>query len=159
LADRDAHAVILVGGSGCGARDCSVRALAQRGRVAFHGVGLSPGETTAFGVIDERPVLIVPGRFDAALAVWLMLGRRMLARLRGCTRDDRGMDVVLARKITSTLGLVEVVPVKREADGAVPLASGYLPLQTLVRADGYIVVPAASEGFPAGATVEMRPLP
>jgi len=159
LADRDAHAVILIGGSGSGARDRSVRALAQCGRVAFHGVGLAPGETAAFGAIEDRPVLVVPGRFDAALAVWLVLGRAMLARLCGRTRDDRGIDVVLARKIASTLGLAEMVPVKREADGVVPLASGYLPLQALARADGYVLVPSDSEGFAAGAHVEMRPLP
>jgi molybdopterin molybdotransferase len=159
LGDRDAHAVILIGGSGGGARDRSVRALAQRGHVAFHGLGLAPGETAAFGTMGERPVLIVPGRFDAALAVWLVLGRHMLARLCGRTHDHSGTDVVLARKVASTLGLAEVVPVKREADGLVPLASGYLPLQALARADGYIVVPAESEGYPAGTKVEMRPLP
>ena len=32
-----------------------------------------------------RPVLLLPGRLDAALAVWLVLGRRMLARLSGGT--------------------------------------------------------------------------
>ena len=159
LADRDAHAVILIGGSGSGARDRSVSALAQRGRVAFHGVGLSPGETAAFGAIDRRPVLIVPGRFDAALAVWLVLGRRLLARLCGRTHEDRGTDVVLTRKVASTLGLAEIVPVKREAEGVVPLASGYLPLQALARADGYVLVPADSEGFAAGTRVAMRPLP
>src|ERR1700724_3003583 len=154
LADVRAHAVILVGGTGSGARDHSVRALAKRGHVAFHGVGLSPGETTAFGTVYERPVLIVPGRFDAALAAWLVLGRRMLARLCGRAGGDRGTPVVLTRKVASTLGLAEVVPVRREADGIVPLASGYLPLQALAHADGYILVPADSEGYPPGTPVE-----
>ena len=78
-----ADAVLVVGGSGSGQRDRSVRTLARRGRVAFHGVGLMPGETAAFGTIEARPVLVVPGRLDAALAVWLTLGARMLARLCG----------------------------------------------------------------------------
>jgi molybdopterin molybdotransferase len=154
-------AIILVGGSGAGRRDRSVHDLARRGSVGFHGVGLSPGETAAFGTVENRPVLILPGRLDAALVAWLMLGRRMLARLCGRRDDDAEprTPVVLARKIASTLGLAEVVPVKREADGVVPLASGYLALQALVRADGYIVVPAESEGYPAGACVDMWPLP
>jgi molybdopterin molybdotransferase len=154
-----ADALILIGGSGSGRRDSSVRELARRGHVAFHGVGLTPGETAAFGMIDQRPVLIVPGRIDAAVAVWLTLGRRMMARLCAYDFDDTGTPVVLTRKIASTLGLVELVPVMRETDGVVPLASGYLPLQSLARAEGYVVVPADSEGFPAGARVEMRPLP
>lgn len=152
--------VILIGGSGSGRRDDSVRELARHGSVAFHGVALTPGETAAFGMFEERPVLIVPGRLDAALAVWLTLGRRMVARLAGRTDDDAAsMPVVLTRKIASTLGLTEIVPVRREEEGVEPLASGYLTLHALACADGYIIVPADSEGFPQGATVEMRGLP
>ncbi len=152
--------VILIGGSGSGRRDDSVRELARRGSVAFHGLGLTPGETAAFGMIEQRPVLIVPGRLDAALAVWLTLGRRMVARLAGRSNDEETCTpVVLTRKIASTLGLVEIVPVRREPQGVAPLASGYLTLQSLARADGYVVVPAESEGFAAGARVELRPLP
>jgi molybdopterin biosynthesis enzyme len=159
-ARAQARAIIVIGGSGVGRRDRSVRDLAQHGRVAFHGVALAPGETSAFGVLNEHPVLIVPARLDAALAVWLTLGRRMMARL--CGRNDEedwGTSVTLTRKIASTLGLVELVPVAREAGGVVPLASGYLPLQALARSDGYVMVPAESEGFAAGARVEMRPWP
>jgi molybdopterin biosynthesis enzyme len=101
----------------------------------------------------------VPGRLDAALAVWLTLGRRMLARLADAKVDDGAAPVVLARKITSTLGLAELVLVMREGDGVVPLASGYLPPSALARADGFVMVPADREGFPEGARVEMRPLP
>ncbi len=152
-------AVILIGGSGSGRRDTSVVELARLGTVAFHGVGLAPGETAAFGIVDRRPVLVIPGRLDAALAVWLTLGRRMLARLAGRDDAEPGTPLTLTRKIASTLGLAEVVPVARAAGGVAPLASGYLPLQALARADGYVLVPADREGFAPGAEVEMRPLP
>ncbi len=155
----DDAAIILIGGSGSGRRDRSVADLARRGTVAFHGVGLAPGETAAFGTVGERPVLIVPGRLDAALAVWLTLGRRMVARLAGYDDSEPATPVTLTRKIASSLGLAEIVPVARADGGVVPLASGYLPLQALARADGYVLVPADSEGFPAGAAVAMRPLP
>ena len=152
--------VMLIGGSGSGRRDDSVRELAQHGSVAFHGVALAPGETAAFGMFERRPVLIVPSRLDAALAVWLTLGRRMLVRLSGRSDvEEAHTSVVLTRKIASTLGLAEIVPVRREADGVEPLASGYLTLQSLARANGYIIVPPDSEGFPPGARVDMRPLP
>jgi molybdopterin biosynthesis enzyme len=41
----------------------------------------------------------------------------------------------------------------------VPLASGYLPLQSLLRADGWILVPPDSEGYAPGSRVAVRPLP
>jgi len=159
-ARAQADGIIVIGGSGAGRRDSSVRELARHGRVAFHGVGLAPGETAAFGILNEHPVLIMPARLDAALAVWVTLGRRMMARL--CGRDeveDWSTAVTLTRKIAATLGFVEIVPVAREADGVAPLALGYLPLQALARSDGYVLVPAESEGFAAGARVEMRPWP
>jgi molybdopterin biosynthesis enzyme len=159
IAGTEQDAIILVGGSGSGRRDRSVIDLARLGSVAFHGVGIAPGETAAFGTIGQRPVLIVPGRLDAALAVWMTLGRRMLARLCDGELDDRGVPVVLARKIASTLGFAELVPVMREGRGVVPLASGYLPPQALARADGFVLVPPDLEGFAEGATVTMELLP
>jgi len=159
FAHQDHDAIMIVGGSGLGRRDRAVRELAQRGEVAFHGVGLAPGETAAFGMIGTRPVLVVPGRLDAALAVWLTLGRRMLMRRAGCDENEPGQVGVLAQKITSALGLAELVPLARDGDKLTPLASGYLPLQALARADGYVLVPADSEGFAAGTRIEMRPLP
>jgi molybdopterin biosynthesis enzyme len=104
-------------------------------------------------------VLVVPGRLDAALAVWLTLGGRMLARLSGREPDDQGATVMLNRKIASTLGFAELVPVTREEGGVAPLASGYLSPQSLARADGFVLVPADREGYAAGAQVEMRRLP
>jgi len=159
IAQVGEDAVVIIGGSGSGQRDRGVVELAKLGSVSFHGVGLTPGETAAFGTIAQRPVLIVPGRLDAALAVWLTLGRSMLARLAGATVDAGGSPVLLTRKVTSTLGLAELVLVMREGDGVAPLASGYLPPSALARADGFVIVPPDSEGFPQGATVDMRPLP
>jgi molybdopterin biosynthesis enzyme len=159
LDDADTDGVIVIGGSGTGKRDRSVRELARRGKVEFHGVGLTPGETAAFGMIASRPVLVVPGRLDAALAVWLTLGRWMLLQLAGCKENEPEISGVLAQKIASPLGLAELVPVVRYGDKIMPLAFRYLTLHALTGADGYVLIPAASEGLPAGSTVEMRPLP
>jgi molybdopterin molybdotransferase len=155
----DTDAIIVVGGSGGGERDRSVHTLARLGQLAFYGVGLTPGETTAFGITESCPVLVVPGRLDAALSAWLVLGRYMLSRLCGRDKEDTIWPVTLTRKITSTVGLAEVVVARREENRAVPLAAGYLSLQALADADGWIFVPADLEGIPADATVAMKPLP
>ena len=55
--------------------------LAREGRLAVHGIALTPGETAALGFVGPRPVLMLPGRLDAALGVWLVVGRRILERL------------------------------------------------------------------------------
>jgi len=159
LNDEDADAVVAIGGTGSGLNDRSVHTLARIGRVAFHGIGITPGETTALGFAGDRPVLLLSGRFDAALAGWLTIGRRMLARLAFRLIEDQPFSAELARKIASPLGLAEVVPVRRRIGKVEPLASGYLPIQALMRAEGWILVPADSEGYPAGARVVVRPWP
>ena len=99
------------------------RRFADKGRLVVHGMALSPGETAAFGFAGPRPVLLLPGRLDAALSVWLVAGRRMLARLAGGRDHEPGTTATLARKVTSTVGLAEVVAVRRSGDSVEPLAS------------------------------------
>jgi molybdopterin molybdotransferase len=157
FANQDADAIIVIGGTGLGRNDTSVRALATAGRVEVHGVALTPGETAAFGKIGPRPALLVPGRLDGALAVWLTLGRQLLARLSGRTEQPAGSTAVLSRKHASPLGLAEVVPVRVNGGQAEPIASGYWPLEAILRVNGWILVPADSEGYPARAEVMLRP--
>lgn len=161
LAAESADAIVVIGGTGSGRNDASVHMLAREGRLAVHGIALTPGETAALGFVGARPVLMLPGRLDAALSVWLTVGRRMLERL-AATNNKESEPVetlALARKVTSTVGLTEVVPVRRNAGAAEPLASKYLPISSLARSDGWILVPADSEGYAAGTAVQLRPWP
>jgi molybdopterin biosynthesis enzyme len=164
LNDESADAVIVLGGSGMGRNDKSVATLAQNGRVEIHGFALRPGETAALGAVagagKERTVLIVPGRFDAALAVFAILGLRLVAKLCGRTRYIVQTPVTLSRKLASQVGIAEFVPLARTSKNeAEPVATGTLPLSALARSDGWLMVPAESEGYPAGSRVEMRFFP
>ena len=159
VADKNNDAIIAVGGTGSGRRDTAVQTLARLGRVETHGIAIAPGETAAFGFAGERPVLLIPGRIDAALALWLLIGRHLVAKLAGGSVPDAPTVVPLKRKVTSTIGMTDLIPVSCAGGMAEPLASGYLSLTALARSDGWIVVPADSEGFPAGAQVAVRPWP
>jgi molybdopterin biosynthesis enzyme len=159
LKDDSTDCVVAIGGTGQGRKDNSVNTLARVGNVLFHGIGIMPGETTAFGFAGKRPVLLLPGRVDAALAGWLTVGRRMLARLCFRLMEEQPFPAELGRKIASPLGLAEVVPIRRRAGLVEPLASGYLPMQVLARSEGWILIPADSEGHPQGARVIVRPWP
>lgn len=157
--DDGADMVVAIGGTGSGRNDHSVRTLARIGEVAYHGIAITPGETTAIGFVGQHPVLLLPGRFDAALAGWLTVGRRMLAKRAFRLIEEQPFAAELGRKIASPLGLAEVVPVRRRLGRVEPVAQGYLPLQALMKAEGWILVPADSEGHPEGARVVVRPWP
>jgi molybdopterin biosynthesis enzyme len=159
LSDEAADAFVTIGGTGAGRRDAGVNALARVGRVDIHGMGIRPGESAAFGAVKSRPVLMLPGRLDAALAIWLTVGRRLLGRLAASSESEPATQVRVARKVVSTVGLAEVVPVGLCDGGVEPLASGYFPWQSLTHAAGWILVSPESEGVPAGAAVDMHPFP
>jgi molybdopterin molybdotransferase len=164
LGEARAHAGFVVGGTGSGRGDSSVRTLARFGRVEAHGIAVSPGETAAVGYVGTRPVLLMPGRLDSALAIWLLIGRHVIAQLAGSRVEDTPQVLPLKRKVTSTIGLTELIPVRYDQDtahGTVadPLASGYLSFESLTGSDGWISVPPESEGFAAGAPVAVRPWP
>ena len=79
-----------------------------------------------------------------------MVGRCVacLYRLSGQQRET--VTVPLARKIASTVGLAEIVLLERQADAWMPLATGDLPLETVARADAWLLVSGGSEGYAAG---------
>jgi molybdopterin molybdotransferase len=155
----DADGIVAIGGTGSGRNDASVSTLARLGRVEAHGIALSPGETAAFGMVETRPVLLLPGRIDGALAAWLLLGQPMLARLAASREELPAVAATLTRKVASNLGLAELIPVRLRDGEAEPLGSGYLPLQTIAQADGWILVAADREGHPGGTSVMVRPWP
>jgi molybdopterin molybdotransferase len=159
LSEGQCDAVIGIGGTGSGRRDDAVQELARRGRVEAHGLAICPGETAAVGFVGNRPVLLIPGRLDAALAVWLLIGRHLVAKLAGGVVEDTPMILPLRRKVTSTIGMTEIIPVSRSDGMAEPLGSGYLSLTALSRSDGWIVVPAEREGFAAGSEVAVNQWP
>jgi molybdopterin biosynthesis enzyme len=159
LSEGQCDAVIGIGGTGSGRRDDAVQELARRGQIEAHGIAICPGETAALGFVGNRPVLLVPGRLDAALAVWLLIGRPLAARLAGGSIDDLPITASLRRKVISTIGMTEVIPVSCSDGMAEPLGSGYLSLTALTRSDGWMLVSAASEGFAAGSEVTFNQWP
>lgn len=145
--------LLTIGGSGVGRNDATVSALARRGQVLTHGVALQPGRTAAVGRIGTIPVVALPGAPDHALAAWLALVLPALDRLSGRNRRKTSTRL-LARKIASSVGLAEIALLE-EKDGAwLPLATGDLPLQSIARADAWLLVPGSSEGFAAGTPAD-----
>ncbi len=104
-------------------------------------------------------MLLIPGRLDAALAIWLLIGRYLVAKLAGGGVEELPALLPLKRKVASAIGLAELIPVSCAGGMAEPLASGYLSHSALARSDGFIVIPADSEGFAAGTPVAVRAWP
>jgi len=145
--------LLVIGGSGVGRTDATVTALAGRGEVFAHGIALQPGRTSAVGRIDTTPVVVLPGAPDQAFAAWWTLAMPALDRLSG-RRPRKTLNLPLARKIASLVGIAEIVLLQRKQGAWVTLAAGELSLDAIARAEAWLVVSGGSEGFAAGTDVD-----
>jgi molybdopterin biosynthesis enzyme len=152
LDGSDGDLLVVIGGSGVGRTDSSVIALAARGDVIAHGLALQPGRTAAVGRIGQTPVVIVSGAPDQALAVWWTIVLPVLDRL--AARQRGTLTLPLARKIASSVGIAEVVLLRREQGAWMPLAAGDLPFEVIARADAWLLVAGDSEGYAAGTPAD-----
>ncbi len=156
---RSAADVVLVsGGSSVGQEDHAPLLLGQHGELAFHGIAMRPSSPTGLGRLDGRLVVLLPGNPVSCLCAYDFFAGRAIRALAGRSKDwpYRRVRAPLARKISSAVGRLDYLRV-RLADGHVePLAVGGASLlSSTTRADGFVLVPADSEGAPAGAEVEV----
>jgi len=152
----DADIVIVSGGSSVGVEDLAPMLVAQEGELAVHGIAMRPSSPTGLGRVAHRLIILLPGNPVSCLCGYDFFGGRAVRALGG--RDKawpyRSIRARLKRKINSQIGRLDYARVKIE-DGLVePLAiGGASVLSSTTRADGFVVVPADSEGFAPGASV------
>jgi molybdopterin biosynthesis enzyme len=153
LGDGACDLLLTVGCSGVGRTDAAVAALAARGKILSHGIALQPGRTSAVGRLGKTPVVVLPGAPDQAIAAWWTLALPVLDRLSG-RRPRKTVNLPLARKIASGVGIAEIVLLERKQDMWATLAVGELSLEAIARAEAWLVVSGGSEGFAAGSPVD-----
>jgi molybdopterin molybdotransferase len=153
-----ADIILISGGSSVGTEDHAPRLLAEVGELAIHGVAMRPSSPAGVGRIGDVLVFLLPGNPVSCLCAYDFFAGRAI-RLRGGRSGDwpyAKRTAVLARKISSASGRVDYCRVRFDNDQVEPLAlSGASVLSSTVRADGFVVVPSESEGFPAGAEVSV----
>jgi molybdopterin molybdotransferase len=158
-----ADAVLVAGGTGPGAGDEAAAALQEAGEIALHGVAMRPGETAGAGRAADTPVFLLPGTPAACLWAYELLAGGAIRRLAGLGPElpFRTETLRTARKIVSEIGTLDVCPVRCTGHGAAePIASfAEAGLASVARADGFVLVPEASEGYPEGAPVTVHLYP
>ena len=155
LLEPGADVVLISGGSSVGAEDHAPSLLAELGELAIHGIAMRPSSPTGIGRLGEALVLLLPGNPVSCLCAYDFFAGRAIRQMGGRAADwpYRSSSEVIARKIVSAVGRVDYCRVQRTSDGIVPVAiSGASILSSTTRADGFVIVPADSEGIAPGET-------
>lgn len=162
LEDTDHDLLVTTGGSSVGERDLLPEIVDSIGDVTVHGVAIKPGHPVALGMIDETPIVMLPGYPVACLVNAMQFVRPALAWLRGTNPlAPPSVSATLGRKVRSTPGnrTFARVSVEESDDGVVATptrASGAGVLSSVTLADGWVVVPESTEGFEAGTAVSVE---
>lgn len=150
--------VIVSGGSSVGVEDLAPMLVAEHGELAVHGIAMRPSSPTGMGTIGGRLVFLLPGNPVSALCAYDFFAGRAI-RVLGGRRPEwpyRLARGVLTRKISSPVGRLDYARVRLAGDQVEPIAvGGASVLSSTTRADGFVIVPDDSEGFAAGAEVEV----
>lgn len=161
----DADVVIVTGGSSVGIEDLAPMLVAEHGELAVHGIAMRPSSPTGLGRIGHRLIFLLPGNPVSSLCAYDFFAGRAIRALGG--RDQawpyRSIRGRLTRKISSPIGRLDYARVRvvesREsgADLSIePLAIGGASLlSSTTRAEGFVIVSDDSEGFAAGAEVDV----
>ena len=169
--DRDAVAATLRGalgesdvlvvsaGSSVGARDETAAAIASLGTPGIwcHGLAFRPGKPTLLADCGGVPVIGLPGNPRSALVVFRVVGVPIVRLVGGCTEPppEPTARARLGRDLPSAAGRVDVVQARVREGVATPLFGSSSLLSILTGADGYLLVPEAATGLPAGSEVEV----
>ncbi len=155
--------VIVNAGSSAGTEDYTAAVLSEIGEVLLHGINIKPGKPVILAWARNRPVLGIPGYPVSAYITTGLFAKPVICRLQGLEAPQpEVIRAKLSRQVASSLGQEEFLRVKVGRVGenliATPVSRGAGVLMSLVRADGFVRVPAMSEGYGAGTEVSVEML-
>ena len=158
-----ADALITSAGVSAGDRDLVREILRELGvREVFWKVAIRPGQPTAFGLHEGRPVFSLPGNPVATLLTFEAFVRPALLRLMGHARPVKPcVQAALKEPVKKKAGRVQFLRVRLVEGEARLTVSGSGDqntgiLRTMVSADGFAVLPAERERFEAGEMVDVH---
>ena len=153
-----ADIVLISGGSSVGQEDHAPQILAEFGTLAIHGIAMRPSSPAGMGRLNNQLVFLLPGNPVSCLCAYDFFAGRAIRVMagRGPDMPYRKTLAILTRKLVSTVGRVDYARVKLTGNNAEPVAiSGASVLTSTTLADGFVIIPADSEGYAATSVVDV----
>ena len=158
---EDNDIMLINAGSSAGTTDYTVDLIKELGEVFVHGVAMKPGKPTILGIINNKPVIGIPGYPVSAYLVFEEFVKPLIQKFMGEEKDDSlYVEANFSRRVMSSLKHKDLIRVNlgyvNERLIATPLPGGAGTSMSLVKADGIAIIPKYVEGIDAGDTVNVR---
>ncbi len=160
LLKSDFDVLILSGATSVGEKDFVPNVIKRCGSILFHGVNVRPGSPVGFGIVEGKPVFMLPGfpvscftTVELLVTPFLqkMLGREVVPPYPAVTgvlkepiRSQKGTSTFVRAQITKKGDVFEVRPIAHKGSSLI---------STLTAADGYVLVDEEREGLAPGESV------
>ncbi|MCK5829805.1 MAG: molybdopterin molybdotransferase MoeA [Methylococcales bacterium] len=154
----DYDILLLIGGTSVGEEDLAPLLLAEAGDLAIHGIAMRPSRSTGMGTIGHKLVFLLPGNPVACLCAYDFFAGRFIRQLSGHAKKEpyRSVRKKLKQKMVSMIGRTDYARVCLSGDFIKPIAiSGAAILSSTTQADGFVIIPTNSEGYPPETEVDV----
>ena len=160
-ATRENDIVVLNAGASAGTKDFTATVLAELGQVIVHGVAIKPGKPVILAMVNDTPVIGLPGYPVSALLTMHLFVHEMITGFLGMEEPTPLIiEATMSRPLSSSMGVDQFVRVTMGNVGgtlmATPSGKGAGAVMSLVRADGILTIVAGSEGVGAGEKVAIE---
>lgn len=160
-ASKNSDLVVVNAGTSAGSKDYMVKVIREIGEVVVHGIALKPGKPTILGLVNNKPVVGIPGYPVSAYIVFEEIAKRIMLKFSGLEKEEEDTySAILSKRLVSSLKHKEVVRVNlgyvENKLVATPLTRGAGVTMSLVKADGLIEIPRNTEGIEVGSNVKVK---
>ncbi len=144
---------IMSGGTSKGTFDFTVSVINELGKpgVQIHGLHLSPGKPTVFGVVDKKLIVGFSGNPLASFLVFRKIVIPLIYEKCGLKVDRKKITAVLSENLPSRKGREEFVMgklfIRNNGQFVKPVFSESAFISPLIKSDGIIAIPLMSEGY------------
>jgi molybdenum cofactor synthesis domain-containing protein len=164
-----ADLVLIIGGSSMGEKDITAAAIHSLGNpgIIVHGLKRKPGRVSGFALVNDTPIVILPGLCHSTVVGFYTLALPVLLVMSNYAAPDVQLVVnaKLAQQITFTSFVpfeqVTFVHLKRTAEGylADPHIAASSSYHALARSNAFIITPPGTATVQSGEAVEAHLLP
>ncbi len=160
-AAKSSDIVITNAGASAGTKDFSAGTLNSLGKIIVHGVAIKPGKPVILALIDDIPVIGLPGYPISALLTMKLFAEELIHGFLGREMPEKELiEATMSRPVHSSMGVDQFVRVTLgQVDDkliATPSGKGAGAVMSMVRADGLLTIPSGSEGVGAGERVSIE---
>ncbi|UCD73494.1 MAG: molybdopterin molybdotransferase MoeA [Candidatus Bathyarchaeota archaeon] len=163
---REGDLLMTIGGCSVGDRDYVPDAIQDAGEDVsiIQGVKRRPGRVSGVGIVDGKPIVMLPGHIQSAFVGFHLFAIPLIRRISGTSEKELCFTIkakvskeVLFKRSEEFENAV-FVKLDRELEGwtAKPIVGDSSLLKTLVEADGFTIVPSGKKMLTEGEEVDVN---